>query len=110
MLNLMVWNMTSFQKSYDTISLPHCQTKVKHSFDFALRIDFFFNAKMFLLLKVCKFVKTRILIVICRFLQTNAFGISMCGNNWKNYGDLQLHETFYLGHLLGLCCVEFVGI
>ncbi len=106
----MEWNMTSSQKSYDAIHLPRCQTKVKHSFDFTLGIYFVFNAKMFLLLKVCKFVKTRILIVICSFLQTNAFGISICGNNWKYYGDLQLHETFYLGHLLGLCSVEFVGI
>jgi hypothetical protein len=65
---------------------------------------------MFLLLKVCKFVKTKILMVICSFLQTNAFGISISGNNWKNYGDLQLHETFYPCHFLELCCVEFVGI
>ncbi len=79
--------MMSFQKSYDAIHLLDCQTKVKHSFDFIIGIYFVFNAKMLLLLKVCKFVKTRILIVIS-FLQTNAFGISICGNNWKNYGDL----------------------
>ncbi len=102
--------MMNSQKSYDAIHLPHCQIEVKHSFDFTLGIYFYFNAKMFLVLEVCKFVKTRILIVICNFLQTNTFGISICGNNCKNYGDLQLHETFYPGHLLGLCCVEFVGI
>ncbi len=44
---------------------------------------------------VCKFVETRNLMVICNFLQVNAFDISSCGYK-KHDGELQLHATLCL--------------
>jgi hypothetical protein len=48
--------------------------------------------------------------MIYSFLQKNAFD-TFVNENWKDYGDLQLHETFCVGHdFLGFCCVEFTSV